>query len=160
MILADDAVLLREGLVRLLTENGHDVVAVVGDGPSFVDVSTRAPTGRVHCGRPDAAVAHRRGAAGRGTGPAPSCPARRSWCSPSTSRSSYADDLLADRVGAIGYLLKDRVADIAEFLDALHRVAAGGTVLDPEVVAQLLVRRRADDPLDAADRPASARCSR
>src|SRR5688572_998830 len=60
---------------------------------------------------------------------------------------SYADDLLADRRGAIGYLLKDRVADIAEFADALARVAAGGTVLDPEVVAQLLVRRRALDPL-------------
>jgi DNA-binding NarL/FixJ family response regulator len=61
---------------------------------------------------------------------------------------SYADDLLADRRGAIGYLLKDRVADIAEFLEALHRVAGGGTVLDPEVVAQLLVRRRAHDPLE------------
>jgi DNA-binding NarL/FixJ family response regulator len=60
---------------------------------------------------------------------------------------SYADDLLADRRGAIGYLLKDRVADIADFADALARVAAGGTVLDPEVVAQLLVRRRAHDPL-------------
>jgi DNA-binding NarL/FixJ family response regulator len=59
---------------------------------------------------------------------------------------SYADDLLADRAGAVGYLLKDRVAAVAEFLDALQRVAAGGTVLDPEVVAQLLVRRR-DDPL-------------
>ena len=60
---------------------------------------------------------------------------------------SYADDLLADRAGAVGYLLKDRVAAVAEFLDALDRVASGGTVLDPEVVAQLLVRRRRDDPL-------------
>ncbi|BCB80140.1 DNA-binding response regulator [Phytohabitans flavus] len=60
---------------------------------------------------------------------------------------SYADDLLADRAGAVGYLLKDRVAAIAEFLDAVSRVAAGGTVLDPEVVSQLLVRRRRDDPL-------------
>ena len=59
----------------------------------------------------------------------------------------YADDLLADRTGAIGYLLKDRVSEVAEFLDALSRVAAGGTVLDPEVVGQLLVRRRRDDPL-------------
>ncbi len=59
---------------------------------------------------------------------------------------AYADDLLADRAGAVGYLLKDRVAAIDEFLDALHRVADGGTVLDPEVVAQLIVRRR-DDPL-------------
>jgi DNA-binding NarL/FixJ family response regulator len=61
---------------------------------------------------------------------------------------SYADDLLADRAGAIGYLLKDRVAEVADFLDALKRVAAGGTVLDPEVVGQLVVRRgRA--PLDS-----------
>jgi DNA-binding NarL/FixJ family response regulator len=59
----------------------------------------------------------------------------------------YADDLLADRVGAMGYLLKDRVSEVAEFLDALSRVADGGTVLDPEVVGQLLVRRRRDDPL-------------
>ena len=59
----------------------------------------------------------------------------------------YADDLLADRTGAIGYLLKDRVSEVAEFLDALRRVAGGGTVLDPEVVGQLLVRRRRDDPL-------------
>ena len=72
---------------------------------------------------------------------------------------SYADDLLADRAGAVGYLLKDRVADIAEFLDALARVAGGGTVLDPEVVAQLLVRRRRDDPLRRAHRRASGRCS-
>jgi DNA-binding NarL/FixJ family response regulator len=61
---------------------------------------------------------------------------------------SYADDLLADRRGAVGYLLKDRVADIAEFLEALSRVADGGTVLDPEVVAQLLLKRRANDPLE------------
>jgi DNA-binding NarL/FixJ family response regulator len=66
---------------------------------------------------------------------------------PRTPVVSYADDLLADRAGAVGYLLKDRVSAIAEFLDALGRVADGGTVLDPEVVAQLLVRRRRDDPL-------------
>jgi DNA-binding NarL/FixJ family response regulator len=60
---------------------------------------------------------------------------------------SYADDLLADRLGAVGYLLKDRVSEVAEFLDGLRRVAGGGTVLDPEVVGQLLVRRRRDDPL-------------
>jgi DNA-binding NarL/FixJ family response regulator len=62
---------------------------------------------------------------------------------------SYADDLLADRRGAIGYLLKDRVAEIADFLETLDRVAGGGTVLDPEVVAQLFVRRRAHDPLES-----------
>jgi DNA-binding NarL/FixJ family response regulator len=60
---------------------------------------------------------------------------------------SYADDLLQDRRGAVGYLLKDRVADIDSFTDVIARVASGGTVLDPEVVSQLLVRRRANDPL-------------
>ena len=59
----------------------------------------------------------------------------------------YATDLLSERTSAVGYLLKDRVAHVTDFLDALRRVAAGGTALDPEVVAQLLVRRRAD-PLD------------
>jgi len=59
----------------------------------------------------------------------------------------YATDLLAANTSGVGYLLKDRVADVAEFLDALRRVAGGGTALDPEVVAQLLVRRRGHDPL-------------
>lgn len=60
---------------------------------------------------------------------------------------SYADDLLADARGAVGYLLKDRVIDVEEFLEGLRRVAAGGTVFDPQVVSQLMVRRRKDDPL-------------
>jgi DNA-binding NarL/FixJ family response regulator len=61
----------------------------------------------------------------------------------------YATELLADRAGGVGYLLKDRVADIREFMDALRRVARGGTALDPEVVAQLMVPRRSDDRLNA-----------
>jgi DNA-binding NarL/FixJ family response regulator len=61
----------------------------------------------------------------------------------------YATELLADRAGGVGYLLKDRVADIRDFMDALRRVAGGGTALDPEVVAQLMVRRRRDDRLSA-----------
>ena len=61
----------------------------------------------------------------------------------------YATELLADGAGGVGYLLKDRVGDIPEFMDALRRVARGGTALDPEVVAQLMVRNRADDPLAA-----------
>ncbi len=147
VIVADDAVLLREGLIRLLSENGHEVVAAVGDGPSFVtaclaltpDVSivdVRMPPSHTDEGL-RAAVTVRQSLRG----------------SPILVLSqyvevSYADDLLADRAGAIGYLLKDRVADVADFLDALNRVAAGGTVLDPEVVGQLVVRRgRA--PLDS-----------
>jgi DNA-binding NarL/FixJ family response regulator len=146
LVIADDAVLLREGLVRLLTEQGHDVVAVVGDGPSFVkaaithqpDVSivdVRMPPSHTDEGL-RAAVDVRKVRPG-----APVLVLSQ------YVEMSYADDLLADRRGAVGYLLKDRVADIPEFLEALVRVAAGGTVLDPEMVAQLLVRRRASDPL-------------
>jgi DNA-binding NarL/FixJ family response regulator len=142
VVVADDAVLLREGLVRLLSESGHEVVAVVGDGPSLVaaivehrpDVSivdVRMPPSHTDEGL-RAAVAARELVSG----------------SPVLVLSqyvevSYADDLLADRRGGIGYLLKDRVADIADFLDALRRVAGGGTVLDPEVVT-----RRGRGPLD------------
>jgi DNA-binding NarL/FixJ family response regulator len=147
VIVADDSVLLREGLVRLLAENGHDVVAMVGDGPSFVDaarmlrpdasiVDVRMPPSHTDEGL-RAAVAVRR-----------EIPGAPILMLSQYVDVSYADDLLADRTGAIGYLLKDRVAEVSEFLSGLARVADGGTVLDPEVVAQLVVRRgRA--PLDA-----------
>ena len=145
VVVADDAVLLREGLVRLLEENGHEVLAAVGDGPSLVSA--------VEAHRPDVSVVDvRMPPSHTDEGLRAAVEARRRV--PRTPvlvlsqyvEVAYADDLLADRAGAIGYLLKDRVAAIDEFLDALHRVARGGTVLDPEVVAQLLVRRR-DDPL-------------
>jgi DNA-binding NarL/FixJ family response regulator len=146
--IAEDAVLLREGLVRLLTEHGHDVVATVADGPSLVEaiaahrpdvsiVDVRMPPSHTDEGLRAAVEARRR------------VPGSPVLVLSQYVEVSYADDLLADRAGAVGYLLKDRVAAIAEFLDALERVAAGGTVLDPEVVAQLLVRRRRDDPLRA-----------
>ena len=146
VVVADDSVLLREGLVRLLEENGHDVVAAVGDGPSLVaaieqhrpDVSVvdvRMPPSHTDEGLRAAVEARRR---------VPNTPV---LVLSQYVEMSYADDLLADRAGAVGYLLKDRVAAVTEFLDALDRVSSGGTVLDPEVVAQLLVRRRRDDPL-------------
>ncbi len=140
VIVADDAVLLREGLVRLLVENGHDVVAAVGDGPSFVDAVLKH--------RPDVSIVDvRMPPSHTDEGLRAAVEARR--LVPKTPvlvlsqyvEVSYADDLLADRAGAVGYLLKDRVADVAEFLDNLARVADGGTVLDPEVVGQLVVRR-------------------
>jgi DNA-binding NarL/FixJ family response regulator len=147
LVLADDAVLLREGLVRLLTEQGHDVVAVVGDGPSLVEAAARH--------QPDVSIVDVR------MPPTHTDEGLRAAVEVRAARPgapvlvlsqyvelSYANDLLADRRGAIGYLLKDRVADIAEFLEALRRVADGGTVLDPEVVAQLLVSRRTNDPLE------------
>jgi DNA-binding NarL/FixJ family response regulator len=146
VVIADDAVLLREGLVRLVEENGHAVVAAVGDGPSLVaaitehkpDVSivdVRMPPSHTDEGLRAAVAARSR------------VPGSPILVLSQYVEVSYADDLLADRAGAVGYLLKDRVSQVAEFLDALQRVAGGATVLDPEVVAQLLVRRRRDDPL-------------
>ena len=146
IVIADDAVLLREGLIRLLTEHGHDVVAAVGDGPALVAAAA------TH--RPDVCVVDvrmppshtdeglRAAVAVRAAQPGAPVLVLSQYV-----ELSYAEDLLADRLGAVGYLLKDRVADIAEFLEALERVAGGGTVLDPEVVAQLLVLRRSHDPL-------------
>jgi DNA-binding NarL/FixJ family response regulator len=146
VVIADDAVLLREGLVRLLAENGHRVVAAVGDGPSLVaaviehrpDVSivdVRMPPSHTDEGLRAAVEARTR------------LPGTPVLVLSQYVEVSYAEDLLADRRGGVGYLLKDRVAEVREFLDALDRVARGATVLDPDVVAQLLVRRRRDDPL-------------
>ena len=148
VVIADDAVLLREGLVRLVQENGHDVVAAVGDGPSLVSaiaehkpdvsiVDVRMPPSHTDEGLRAAVEA-------RGLVPGTPILVLSQYV-----EVSYADDLLADRAGAVGYLLKDRVSEVAEFLDALDRVAGGGTAIDPEVVSQLLVRRRRDDPLRA-----------
>ncbi len=144
VVVADDSVLLREGIARLVAEDGHEVVAAVGDGPSLVQAITEH--------RPDVSIVDvRMPPSHTDEGLRASIEARR--LVPGTPilvlsqyvEVSYADDLLADRVGAVGYLLKDRVADLDEFLDGLRRVAGGGTVLDPEVVSQLFVSRK--DPV-------------
>jgi DNA-binding NarL/FixJ family response regulator len=146
VVIADDAVLLREGLVRLVAENGHEVVAAVGDGPSLVDaiVEHRPDVSIVDVRMPPSHTDEGLRAAVEARSRVPGSPI---LVLSQYVEVSYADDLLADRLGAVGYLLKDRVSRVAEFLDALSRVAGGGTVLDPEVVSQLLVRRRRDDPL-------------
>jgi DNA-binding NarL/FixJ family response regulator len=148
IVLADDAVLLREGLVRLLTEQGHHVVAVVGDGPALVaaDAAHHPDVSIVDVRMPPTHTDEGLRAAVEIRSRRPGAPV---LVLSQYVEVSYADDLLADRRGAVGYLLKDRVADIPSFADALAHVAAGGTVLDPEVVAQLLVRRRSHDPLAA-----------
>jgi DNA-binding NarL/FixJ family response regulator len=146
VVIADDAVLLREGLIRLVEENGHTVVAAVGDGPSLVEaiaehkpdvsiVDVRMPPSHTDEGLRASVAARAR------------VPGSPILVLSQYVEIAYAEDLLADRLGAVGYLLKDRVSQVAEFLDALQRVAGGATVLDPEVVGQLLVRRRRDDPL-------------
>ena len=145
VVVADDAVLLREGLVRLLAEGGHEVVAAVGDGPALV--------GAITTHRPDVSIVDvRMPPTFTDEGLRAAVEARRLFRGAPVLvlsqyvESSYADDLLADGAGAAGYLLKDRVTHIDEFLDALQRVAGGGVALDPEVIAQLVVRRR--NPLE------------
>jgi DNA-binding NarL/FixJ family response regulator len=146
VVIAEDAVLLREGLVRLLAENGHEVVAAVADGPSLVEaiVAHRPDVSIVDVRMPPSHTDEGLRAAVRARQQILGAPV---LVLSQYVEVSYADDLLADRTGAVGYLLKDRVAQVADFLDALRLVASGGTVLDPDVVAQLLVRRRREDPL-------------
>jgi DNA-binding NarL/FixJ family response regulator len=148
IVVADDAVLLREGLTRLLAEDGHQVVAAVGDGPALVEavlkqkpdisvVDVRMPPTHTDEGLRAAITV-------RSQLPGTAILVLSQYVEP-----SYAADLLADGSGAIGYLLKDRVAKVEEFLDALDRVAAGDTVLDPQVVAQLLAGQRKEHTLAA-----------
>lgn len=145
VVIAEDAVLLREGLTGLLERFGHSVVAQVGDAPALV-----AAVGE-H--RPDAVVTDVRmppGFADEGLRAALELRARDPHLAvlvlSQYVEQTYAAELLESGDGAgIGYLLKDRIGDVREFVEALDRVAGGGTVVDPEVVRQLLRRRR--DPL-------------
>lgn len=145
-VIADDSVLLREGLELILTDAGHEVVGVADDGPGFVKA--------VLDHRPDCAIVDvRMPPSNTDEGLRAALEVRGQWPEARIVvlsqyvEVSYADDLLATGAEGIGYLLKDRVADVAEFLNRLDDVAAGGSVLDPQVVAQLLNRRRTDDPV-------------
>ncbi|MEE1762066.1 response regulator transcription factor [Streptomyces sp. SP18BB07] len=147
VVIAEDNALLREGLVLLLTSAGHEVAAVAGSGPEIL------PALLEH--RPDVAVLDVRmppgfrdeglRAALEARGRLPGLPV---LVLSQYVEESYAAELLGGGAGGVGYLLKDRVGRVDEFLDALDRVVAGGTALDPEVVTELLTRRR-DSPLDA-----------
>ena len=148
VVIAEDAVLLREGIARLLTDAGCEVVARVDDGPGLVaaieqhhpDVSivdVRMPPSFRDEGLRAALEARRR------------VPGSAVLVLSQYVEEQYAGELLASGAEGVGYLLKDRVADVSDFLTAVRQVAAGGTVLDPEVVAQLVVRRRRNDRLDA-----------
>jgi DNA-binding NarL/FixJ family response regulator len=146
VVIAEDSVLLRAGLTRLLTDGGFEVVAAVSDAdallravdehrPDLALVDVRMPPTHTDEGIRAALVIRRQ------------YPAVAVLVLSQYVEERYAADLLSTQTSAVGYLLKDRVAHVPDFLDALRRVAAGGTALDPEVVAQLLVRRRSD-PLD------------
>jgi DNA-binding NarL/FixJ family response regulator len=148
VVIADDSVLLREGIARLLEESGFEVVAQAGDGtdllrkvgahkpdvavvdvrmpPTHTDEGLRAAK-RIRAEHPDTAV----------------------LVLSQYVEEAYAFDLLSESSESTGYLLKDRIADIATFTDAVRRVAGGGSALDPEVVGLLLGRRRRADPLAA-----------
>ncbi len=145
-VIAEDSVLLRAGLTRLLGDSGIEVVAAVGDAeallravdelqPDIAIVDVRMPPSYSDEGLRAALVLRRQ------------WPAVAVLVLSQYVEERYATELLTEHGSGVGYLLKDRVADVAEFLDALRRVAAGGTVLDPEVVAQILVRGR-PDPLE------------
>ncbi|MEV4224889.1 MULTISPECIES: response regulator transcription factor [unclassified Nonomuraea] len=146
VVIAEDAVLLREGLAGLLQRFGHEVVASVGDADALVAAAREL--------RPDAVVTDVRmppGFADEGLRAALVLRAERPELAvlvlSQYVEQTYAAELLDSGGGAgIGYLLKDRVGEVREFVDALVRVAGGATVVDPEVVRQLLRRRR--DPLE------------
>ncbi len=147
VVIAEDLALLRDGLMRLLRDNDVDVVAAVSDGDALVR--------EVVAHKPDLAVVDiRLPPHFRDEGLRAALEARRQV--PGTAvlvvsqyvEQTYAEELLADRGGGVGYLLKDRVMHVADFLEAVRRVADGGTALDPEVVAQLFSRRRQDGPLE------------
>jgi DNA-binding NarL/FixJ family response regulator len=141
VVIAEDAALMREGLVGLLVDRGHQVCAAVADAEALVAAVAEH--------RPDIAVVDvRMPPAHTDEGLRAALVLRRDH--PDTGvlvlsqyvETRYATQLLAGPVAGVGYLLKDRVADVADFVDALARVAAGGTALDPEVVSQLLGARR------------------
>ncbi|MBN6054974.1 response regulator transcription factor [Nonomuraea sp. RK-328] len=146
VILAEDSTLLREGLIRLLVEEGHEVPAAVGDGTSLVEavaehapdvvvVDVRMPPTHTDEGLRAALEIRRR------------WPGVRLLVLSQYVEKRYAAELMSGDVEGVGYLLKDRVAQVADFLDALERVAAGGAAFDPEVVRQLLARTSQVDPL-------------
>jgi DNA-binding NarL/FixJ family response regulator len=147
IVIAEDAVLLRAGLTRLLDEAGETVVAAVGDAPTLIEAAGRH--------QPDVAIVDVRMPPGlTDDGLRAAIEIRRRW--PGIGllvlsqyvEETYASELLASGTNSTGYLLKDRVAEVGEFVDAVRRVAGGGTALDPEVVAQIFARSRQRDPLE------------
>ncbi|MFJ4254152.1 LuxR C-terminal-related transcriptional regulator [Microbacterium sp. NPDC090003] len=144
ILICEDSVLLREGLVRLLEDAGHEVVAALPDTSGLTEaVATTDPELCILDVRlpPTFTDEGIRAALGlRSTHPSLALLVLSQYV-----EERYASDLIAAQGGPLGYLLKDRVADVAEFLQSVQRIAEGATVLDPEVVAQLLTRRNRDD---------------
>jgi DNA-binding NarL/FixJ family response regulator len=147
VVIAEDSVLLREGAVRLLEESGIEVVGQAGDGEDLLR--------KVRAHKPDVAITDIRMPPGQGD---------EGLRAAATIRTELPDigvlvlsqyveerfvvDLLSHGTEGVGYLLKDRIAEVDRFVEAVRRVSEGGSVLDPEVVAQMMGRRRPDGPLD------------
>ena len=146
IVIADDSVLLREGLARLLEDSGFEVVGQAGDGEDLVR--------KVAAHKPDAAVVDLRMPPTH-TDEGLRAAKRIREQQPGTgvlvlsqyAEEEYATELIGDGAEGVGYLLKDRVADVDGFADAVRRVAEGGSALDPEIV-QLMLGRRRDEPLE------------
>jgi DNA-binding NarL/FixJ family response regulator len=147
VVIGEDDVLLREGIARLLTEAGFDVVAQAGDAgdllrkslahrPAVVIADVNMPPGHGDDGL-RAAIEIRRQRPGTGV-----------LVLSQFYEQQYALDLIAEHAEGVGYLLKERVGDVESFIDAVSRVARGGSALDPEVVGRMLGRRQGDRPLD------------
>jgi DNA-binding NarL/FixJ family response regulator len=147
VVIGDDSVLLREGIARLLREEGIDVVEGAGDAVELIAAVERLS--------PDLAIVDvRMPPTYSDEGLRAAIEIRRRW--PEVAllvlsqfvEERYASELLAGETSSIGYLLKDRVGDVAEFVEVVNRVASGGTALDPDVVRQLLARSHKTDPLN------------
>jgi DNA-binding NarL/FixJ family response regulator len=146
VVIAEDLALLRDGLERLLRDSGFDVVAAVADGPALLDA--------VEGTNPDVAIVDvRLPPAFRDEGVRAALELRRRrpgfpvLILSQYVEQTYAAELLADGTGGVGYLLKDRVSDVRDFVDAVRRVAGGGMALDPEAVSQLVAGHEDGGPL-------------
>ena len=146
--IAEDSVILRDGLCELLTSRGHEVIAAVGDGDALLAAVAADP--------PDVAVVDiRMPPTHTDEGVRAAIEIRRKYplvgvlVFSQYIETRYAAELLGGRSDRVGYLLKDRIADVTDFIDALGRIAAGGTVLDPEVITQMLGASRKTDVVAA-----------
>lgn len=146
VVIAEDLTLLRDGLIRLLTAHGFEVVEAVDNGPMLLDalirhqpdvsvIDVRLPPTQTDEGLRIALEARKR------------LPGLPVLILSQYVEQLYARELLSDQAGGVGYLLKDRVGDVEQFVDSVRRVAAGGTAMDSEVISQLLIRRERDQPL-------------
>jgi DNA-binding NarL/FixJ family response regulator len=147
IVIAEDSALLRDGLVRMLEANGHEVVASVGDAAELVNV--------VGADEPDLVLLDvRMPPTHTDEGIRAALELRGRWPELAVLvlsqyvEENYATDLLSGDLGGIAYVLKDRVTDVSDFLETVDRVGAGGTLIDPEVVSQLLARTRRREPLE------------